>query len=61
METGATGVYRERAERRRRVRGTGEARGDGWQHSEADDRLLQRPPGTGRCTRRPLRSLRVRA
>lgn len=34
-------TYRERAERRRRVRGTGEARGDGWQRTEADEQLLR--------------------
>ncbi|MES9504436.1 hypothetical protein ABWI13_30765 [Streptomyces koyangensis] len=34
-------VYRERAERRRRVRGTGEARGDGWQRTEEDEHLLR--------------------
>ncbi|MFH8520285.1 hypothetical protein ACH4CE_35480 [Streptomyces gelaticus] len=41
METRATGVYRERAERRRRTRGTGEARGDGWQRTEEDEQLLR--------------------
>ncbi|MYR41274.1 hypothetical protein [Streptomyces sp. SID5910] len=34
-------TYRERAERRRRVRGTGDARGDGWQRTEADEQLLR--------------------
>lgn len=34
------GAYRMRAERRRRVRGSGEARGDGWMRTEADERLL---------------------
>ena len=38
---GAAETYRERAERRRRVRGTGEARGDGWQRTEADEQLLR--------------------
>lgn len=41
METRTTGVYRERAERRRRTRGEGEARGDGWQRTEQDERLLR--------------------
>ncbi|MFB7584580.1 MULTISPECIES: hypothetical protein [Streptomyces] len=41
METRTTGVYRERAERRRRTRGTGEARGDGWQRTEEDEQLLR--------------------
>ncbi|MEV5204203.1 hypothetical protein [Streptomyces sp. NPDC053720] len=41
METGTTGVYRERAERRRRERGAGEARGDGWQRTEEDEHLLR--------------------
>ncbi|MFE4658181.1 hypothetical protein ACFRFJ_16040 [Streptomyces hydrogenans] len=41
METRATGVYRERAERRRRTRGAGEARGDGWQRTEEDEQLLR--------------------
>ncbi|MFE7429800.1 hypothetical protein [Streptomyces sp. NPDC057545] len=41
MGTRTTGVYRERAERRRRTRGTGEARGDGWQRTEEDERLLR--------------------
>ncbi|MFI7020149.1 hypothetical protein [Streptomyces sp. NPDC050164] len=41
MEKRTTGVYREQAERRRRVRGTGEARGDGWQRTEADEQLLR--------------------
>ncbi|MFF8919390.1 hypothetical protein ACF08M_40445 [Streptomyces sp. NPDC015032] len=41
METRATGAYRERAERRRRTRGTGEARGDGWQRTEEDEQLLR--------------------
>lgn len=36
-----TGVYRERAERRRRTQGTGEARGDGWQRTEEDEQLLR--------------------
>ncbi|MGW1037848.1 hypothetical protein ACWD4Z_37390 [Streptomyces antibioticus] len=36
-----TESYRERAERRRRVRGTGERRGDGWQRTEADELLLR--------------------
>ncbi|MEU3220164.1 hypothetical protein [Streptomyces sp. NPDC006971] len=40
MKPGAE-TYRERAERRRRVRGTGEARGDGWQRTEADEHLLR--------------------
>nr|WP_137951536.1 hypothetical protein [Streptomyces avermitilis] len=40
-ESRATGVYRERAERRRRTRGTGEARGDGWQRTEEDEQLLR--------------------
>ncbi|CAM5592727.1 hypothetical protein [Streptomyces abikoensis] len=35
-----TSAYRERAERRRRRRGTGELRGDGWVRTEADERLL---------------------
>ncbi|MFD3700711.1 hypothetical protein ACFWUZ_32045 [Streptomyces sp. NPDC058646] len=41
MEMGTTGVYRERAERRRRTQGTGEARGDGWQRTEEDEQLLR--------------------
>ncbi|WP_431776485.1 hypothetical protein [Streptomyces cucumeris] len=41
MGTRKTGVYRERAERRRRTQGTGEARGDGWQRTEADEQLLR--------------------
>lgn len=41
METRTTGVYRERAERRRRTRGEGEARGDGWQRTEEDEHLLR--------------------
>ncbi|MGW1252268.1 hypothetical protein [Streptomyces sp. NPDC002535] len=41
MEARATGVYRERAERRRRTRGAGEARGDGWQRTEEDEKLLR--------------------
>ncbi|MFD5328927.1 hypothetical protein [Streptomyces sp. NPDC127092] len=41
METRTAGVYRERAERRRRTRGTGEARGDGWQRTEEDEKLLR--------------------
>ncbi len=32
--------YRERARRRRTVQGTGEARGDGWVRTGADERLL---------------------
>ncbi|MCJ0874765.1 hypothetical protein [Streptomyces sp. AP-93] len=36
----ATGSYRIRAERRRAVRGTGEARDDGWMRTEADGQLL---------------------
>lgn len=35
------GIYRERADRRRRTRGAGEARGDGWQRTEEDERLLR--------------------
>ncbi|MEV3926461.1 MULTISPECIES: hypothetical protein [Actinomycetes] len=38
---GAAETYRERAERRRRVRGTGEARGDGWQRTDEDEHLLR--------------------
>ncbi|MFD8023941.1 hypothetical protein ACFV6G_26400 [Streptomyces lavendulae] len=41
METRATGVYRERAEHRRRTRGAGEARRDGWQRTEEDEQLLR--------------------
>ncbi|MFJ4745402.1 hypothetical protein [Streptomyces sp. NPDC088775] len=41
MGARTTGVYRERAERRRRTRGTGEARGDGWQRTEEDEKLLR--------------------
>ncbi|MFE3683033.1 hypothetical protein ACFXPM_07285 [Streptomyces sp. NPDC059095] len=45
METKKTAAaaetYRERAERRRRTRGTGEARGDGWQRTEEDEHLLR--------------------
>ena len=41
METGTTGVYRERAERRRRERGAGETRGDGWPRTEEDEHLLR--------------------
>lgn len=41
METTKTGAYRERAQRRRRVRGTGETRGDGWQRTEQDEQLLR--------------------
>ncbi|MER5719615.1 hypothetical protein [Streptomyces sp. NPDC002132] len=41
MGTRATGVYRERAERRRRTQGTGETRGDGWQRTEEDEHLLR--------------------
>ncbi|WP_435059572.1 hypothetical protein [Streptomyces sp. bgisy060] len=41
MEARTTGVYRERAERRRRTKGTGEARGDGWQRTEEDEHLLR--------------------
>ncbi|MGW7460984.1 hypothetical protein [Streptomyces sp. NPDC054797] len=41
MEMGTTGVYRERAERRRRTQGMGEARGDGWQRTEEDEQLLR--------------------
>ncbi|MER5564435.1 hypothetical protein ABT071_38280 [Streptomyces sp. NPDC002506] len=37
----AAETYRERAERRRRTRGTGEARGDGWQRTEEDEHLLR--------------------
>lgn len=36
-----TGVYRERAERRRQMRGKGETRGDGWQRTEEDELLLR--------------------
>jgi hypothetical protein len=41
VEARTTGVYRERAERRRRTRGAGEARGDGWQRTEEDEKLLR--------------------
>ncbi|MEU2078586.1 hypothetical protein [Streptomyces sp. NPDC013489] len=40
METKAVSAYRERAERRRRSQGEGEARGDGWVRTEADEQLL---------------------
>ncbi|MBH5131249.1 hypothetical protein I3J14_13965 [Streptomyces sp. HB-N217] len=40
-KSGAAETYRERDERRRRTRGTGEARGDGWQRTEEDERLLR--------------------
>ncbi|WP_432088506.1 hypothetical protein [Streptomyces sp. bgisy095] len=36
-----TGAYRQRAERRRQVRGAGEARSDGWQRTEEDEHLLR--------------------
>lgn len=40
METKELSAYRRRAERRRRNRGTGELRGDGWVRTEADEQLL---------------------
>ncbi|MEU3978106.1 hypothetical protein [Streptomyces bacillaris] len=53
METkeGAS-AYRVRAERRRRSGGTGEARGDGWVRTEADERLLAAATRYGTLTLR---------
>ncbi|MFF8414703.1 hypothetical protein [Streptomyces omiyaensis] len=53
METRqAASAYRVRAERRRRSRGTGEARGDGWVRTEADERLLAAATRYGTLTLR---------
>ncbi|MEU8538093.1 hypothetical protein [Streptomyces parvulus] len=53
METKeAASAYRVRAERRRRSRGTGEARGDGWVRTEADERLLAAATRYGTLTLR---------
>lgn len=46
------GRYGERAERRRQVQGTGEARGDGWQRTEADEKLLRLATRYGTLTLR---------
>ncbi|GGY69913.1 hypothetical protein GCM10010326_75260 [Streptomyces xanthochromogenes] len=40
-KSGAGETCRERAERRRQTRGTGEARGDGWQRTPEDEQLLR--------------------
>ncbi|AVZ77991.1 hypothetical protein SLUN_38855 (plasmid) [Streptomyces lunaelactis] len=53
METReSASAYRVRAERRRRSRGTGEARGDGWVRTEADERLLAAATRYGTLTLR---------
>ncbi|MFH9044814.1 hypothetical protein ACH4FA_36605 [Streptomyces sp. NPDC017966] len=49
MKSGAAETYQERAERRRRTRGTGEARGDGWQRTGASIHSIavsHHPPGS---------------
>ncbi|MFG2903325.1 hypothetical protein ACGFZH_40390 [Streptomyces zaomyceticus] len=53
METReSASAYRVRAERRRRSRGAGEARGDGWVRTEADERLLAAATRYGTLTLR---------
>ncbi|MFD5413489.1 hypothetical protein [Streptomyces nojiriensis] len=43
-------LFQMRAKRRRRVRGSGEARADGWTRTEADERLLTLTTGCGTLT-----------